>query len=71
LSGDLSRGTLQLATYSLGMASVIVALTVALAFLRLGLVRVLRRAIPYVQSAAAALLVFAGMTILLYWSSYR
>ena len=71
LSGELVRGTLQLATYSLGMASVVVALTVALAFLRLGLVRVLRRAIPYVQTAAAALLVFAGVTILLYWSSYR
>jgi len=71
VSGDLARGVLQLASYSLGMASVIVALTFALAFLRFGLVRTLRRAVPYVQTAAAALLVFAGTTIVLYWAAYR
>ncbi len=71
LSGDLGRGVLQLASYSLGMASVIVSLTFALAFLRLGLVRLLRRAVPYVQTAAAMLLVFAGVTIVAYWSTYR
>ncbi|MDW7982816.1 MAG: cytochrome c biogenesis CcdA family protein [Thermomicrobium sp.] len=71
LSGNVLRGTLQLASYSLGMTSVIVALTFALAFFRLGLLRSVRRAIPYVQPLAAALLVFAGTTIVLYWWSYR
>ncbi|MCX7623820.1 MAG: cytochrome c biogenesis protein CcdA [Thermomicrobium sp.] len=71
MSGAFLRGLLQLASYSLGMASVIVTLTFALAFLRLGLLRTLRRALPYVQTAAAALLIFAGTTIVLYWSSYR
>lgn len=71
LSGNVFRGTLQLVSYSLGMASVIVALTFALAFLRLGLLRGLRRVVPYVQTATAALLVFAGTTIVLYWWSYR
>ena len=71
VSGNVLRGTLQLGSYSLGMASVIVTLTFALAFLRLGLVRTVRRAVPYVQTAAAALPVFAGMTIVLYWSAYR
>lgn len=71
LSGSVFRGTLQLVSYSLGMATVIVALTFALAFLRLGILSRLRRTIPYVQTAAAALLVFAGTTIVLYWWSYR
>lgn len=71
VSGDVARGMLQLGSYSLGMASVIVTLTFALAFLRFGLVRAVRRAVPYVQTAAAALLVFAGLTIVLYWSAYR
>ncbi|MCX2726688.1 cytochrome c biogenesis CcdA family protein [Thermomicrobium sp. 4228-Ro] len=71
VSGDVARGMLQLGSYSLGMASVIVTLTFALAFLRFGLVRAVRRAVPYVQTAAAALLIFAGLTIVLYWSAYR
>ncbi len=71
LSGNVLQGTLQLASYSLGMASIIVTLTFALAFLRLGLLRRLRRIVPYVQTATAALLVFAGTTIILYWWSYR
>lgn len=71
LSGNLFRGTLQLVSYSLGMSTVILALTFAVAFLRYGIIGRLRRAVPYVQTAAAALLVFAGTTILLYWWSYR
>lgn len=71
LSGDLVRGTVQLISYSLGMSLVIMTLTFAVAFLRYGLVSRIRRLAPYVRTAAAALLVFAGTTIVLYWWSYR
>ncbi|MBX6340924.1 MAG: cytochrome c biogenesis protein CcdA, partial [Thermomicrobiaceae bacterium] len=67
-SGSLARGVVQFLTYGLGMATVVVALTVALSLFKLGLVRALHQAIPYVQRVAAALLVVAGIYIVLYWS---
>ena len=46
--------------YALGMALVLMALTLAIALARQGLVRSLRRALPYINRVAGALLVIAG-----------
>lgn len=67
-SGSVADGLGKFLSYSLGMASVIITLTVALSFFKAGMVGALRRTMPYVQSAAAVLLVVAGGYIVLYWS---
>ncbi|MCU1455472.1 MAG: cytochrome c biosis protein transrane region [Acidimicrobiales bacterium] len=46
--------------YALGMAVLLIALTVALATARQGLLRGLRRSLPYVQRAAGAIMVLMG-----------
>lgn len=53
--------------YALGMSSVIVTLTLALAFFKGGLVARFGRAIPYVRLTSAILLLGAGMYLVLYW----
>jgi cytochrome c-type biogenesis protein len=53
--------------YGLGMAAVLVALTVTLAFFKEGLVKWLRGALPYVQTASAVLLILAGAYVVFYW----
>jgi cytochrome c-type biogenesis protein len=53
--------------YALGMASVIVTLTLALAFFKVGLVAWFSRAMPYVRLASAVLLLDAGGYRILYW----
>ncbi len=70
VSGSLGRGFVQLLSYGLGMASVVIALTLAIALVKAGFVTLLRRAVPYVQTVAAMLLVVAGGSIVLYWSPY-
>ncbi len=70
ISGSLGRGFVQLLSYGLGMASVVITLTLAIALVKAGVVTGLRRAIPYVQTVAAMLLVVAGGSIVLYWSPY-
>ncbi len=55
--------------FGLGMAAVLVTLTLALAFFKQGLVRWLRRAVPYVRLASAVLLVLAGAYVIFYWLS--
>lgn len=42
-------------------------ITLALAFFKQGLVKWLRGAVPYIQSASAILLVLAGAYIIYYW----
>ena len=70
ISGSLGRGVVQLLSYGLGMASVVITLTLAIALVKAGVITALRRAMPYVQTAAAMLLVVAGGSIVLYWSPY-
>jgi len=70
ISGSLGRGFVQLLSYGLGMASVVITLTLAIALVKAGFVTLLRRAVPYVQTVAAMLLVVAGGSIVLYWSPY-
>jgi cytochrome c-type biogenesis protein len=53
--------------FGLGMAAVLVALTVTLAFFKEGLLKWLRGALPYVQTASAILLILAGAYVIFYW----
>jgi cytochrome c-type biogenesis protein len=53
--------------YALGMASVIVTLTLALAFFKSGLIAWFGRAMPHVRLASAILLLGAGVYLILYW----
>ncbi len=64
-----AAGTGQFFSYALGMASVLVVLTLALALFKQGLVTRLRKLVPYVQTASAVLLVLAGAYIVFYWWS--
>ncbi|MBA3424772.1 MAG: cytochrome c biogenesis protein CcdA [Rubrobacter sp.] len=63
----MASGATRFLGYGLGMASVLVALTLALAFFRAGLVRWLQGTQPYVQRASAILLVLAGAYVIFYW----
>jgi len=60
-------GAVRFLDYGLGMASVLVALTVALAFFKEGVVKWLRGALPYVQTTSAVLLILAGAYVVFYW----
>lgn len=66
-AGGLLAGVGQFFVYSFGMASVLVALTLALAFFKQGLVARVKKAVPYVQLASAILLILAGVYTILYW----
>ena len=66
-AGGLLAGVGQFFVYSFGMASVLVALTLALAFFKQGLVARVKKAVPYVQLASAVLLILAGVYTILYW----
>ena len=55
--------------FGLGMAAVLVTLTLALALFKQGLLRWLRKAVPYVQLVSAVLLVLAGVYVIFYWLS--
>jgi cytochrome c-type biogenesis protein len=68
-SGGVMAGAGRFFGFSLGMAAVLVTLTLALAFFKQGLVRWLRRAVPYVRLASAILLVLAGAYVIFYWLS--
>ena len=69
-SGGFLSGAGQFLVFALGKASVLVALTLALALFKQGLVTRLRKAVPYVQLASAVLLMLAGAYVLYYWLSY-
>jgi cytochrome c-type biogenesis protein len=66
-AGGVVAGASRFLGYGLGMASVLVALTVALAFFKEGLLKWLRGALPYVQTASAVLLLLAGAYVVFYW----
>jgi cytochrome c-type biogenesis protein len=59
-SADLTAGLGSFLAYGLGMALVLMALTLAIALARQGLVRVLRGIVPHVNRIAGVLLVLAG-----------
>lgn len=65
-AGGFVAGAGQFLGYALGMASVVLVLTLALAFFKQGLVKRLRKAMPYVQIVSAVLLVLAGVYLILW-----
>ena len=68
-SGGVLAGVGRFFGFALGMAAVLVTLTLALAFFKQGLVKWLRKAVPYVRLASAVLLVLAGAYVIFYWLS--
>jgi cytochrome c-type biogenesis protein len=68
-SGGVLAGAGRFLGFGLGMAAVLVTFTLALAFFKQGLIKWLRRAVPYVQLASAVLLVLAGAYVIFYWLS--
>ena len=66
-AGGFLPAMARFAGYALGMASVIVTLTLALALFKVGLVAWFGRAMPYVRLASAILLLGAGVYLILYW----
>ncbi len=66
-AGSFASGAIQLLSYGLGMASVLLTLTLALAFFKQGMVLWFRKTVPYVQMASAVLLMVAGGYIIYYW----
>jgi cytochrome c biogenesis protein CcdA len=72
MGGSLTAGSLisaagQFISYGLGMTSVLLVLTLALAFFKEGVISRLRKVTPYVHPISAALLVLAGAYIIFYW----
>ena len=63
-----ASGLATFVAYSAGMALVLTALTVALAFARQSVVQGLRRVMPYVDRAAAIMLIVAGAYLAYYWA---
>jgi cytochrome c biogenesis protein CcdA len=68
-AGGVLAGAGQFLSFGLGMAAVLMVLTLALAFFKQGLLKWLRAAVPYVRLASAVLLVLAGAYIIYYWLS--
>lgn len=68
-SASFADGLVRVLSYALGMASVVVSLTLALALFKGGVAKHFRRALPYVHLASAFLLMLAGGWIVIYWSS--
>jgi cytochrome c-type biogenesis protein len=66
-AGSFVSGAGQFVSYGLGMTSVLLMLTLALALFKRGVVSRLRGVVPYVQVLSAALLVLAGAYIVFYW----
>lgn len=66
-AGRVLSGAGRFVGYGMGMASVLVTLTLALALFKQGMVKRLRKAVPYVQRASAILLILAGAYVIFYW----
>jgi len=66
-AGGFLGASFQFVMYALGMGFVILVLTVGIALFKGAVVGTLRRALPYVQSVGAILLVIAGAYIVYYW----
>jgi cytochrome c biogenesis protein CcdA len=60
-------GVANVAAYGVGMALIVTALTVALAVAKVGLLRVLRRGMQYVELVAGAFVVVSGVYLLWYF----
>ena len=65
---NFASGMATFLAYALGMALVLMALTVALALAKQSLVRSLRGAMRYIDRVAGALLIIAGGYLIYYWT---
>jgi cytochrome c-type biogenesis protein len=68
-SGGVLAGAGRFFGFALGMAAVLVTLTLAFAFFKQGLIKWLGKVVPYVQRASSVLLVLAGAYVIFYWLS--
>ncbi|HEY7625594.1 MAG TPA: cytochrome c biogenesis CcdA family protein [Ilumatobacteraceae bacterium] len=62
-------GIIAVGLYGIGMALVVTALTVTLAFANTALLRVLRRGMAWMEQAAGVLLILTGLYLCWYWYS--
>ncbi len=67
---SVASGTVVFLAYGLGMAVVLMALTLAIALAKQGLVHTMRRALPYVNRVAGGFLILAGV-YLVYFGWYE
>ena len=64
---DIATSLGQFILYAVGMGTVILALTLGMAFFKGALLGVMRKALPYVQPVGSWLMVVAGSYIVFYW----
>lgn len=64
---DFDSGVASFGAYTVGMTSVLMALTVSLALARHSLLQTLRKLMQHVDTAAAVLLIVAGLYTIYYW----
>lgn len=69
IAGNFAASAGQFISYSLGMISVILALTLALTFFKQALLVRLKRVAPYMHAASAVFLVLGGTYMIFYWVS--
>lgn len=67
-AGDFVPSAVRFVEYAAGMGAVLTAVTVGVALFRRQTTRAVGRALPYVDSAANLLLVFAGTYLVWYWT---
>lgn len=62
-------GVMSISLYGVGMSVTVIALTVTLAFAHTGMLKALRRGLPYIDRVAAAFLIATGVYLTWYWYS--
>lgn len=69
-AGDFIKGLVQFFSYIAGMGTVLLILTLGMAFVKEGVVvGAMRKILPHVQKVSAVFIIFAGAYILYYWLS--
>jgi len=66
-ASNFASGLVTYIAYSVGMSTLLMALTIAVAFAKQGVVRWLRSTLKYVHRISAAFLVVAGLYIMFFW----
>lgn len=68
-AGDFATSAGQFLSYSLGMISVILTLTLALTFFKQGVLVRLKKVAPYMHAVSAVFLMLGGAYMIFYWVS--
>ncbi len=66
-TGSFATGAGQFLSYSLGMISVVLALTLALTFFKHGFLVRLKKVAPHMHTASAVFLLLGGLYMIFYW----